>query len=414
MDREIPAEQLRSTRRRRIALAVLAVTIAALGYCAVGAWLRPTVARRDLRVAAVETGPIESTLEAAGAVVPLEERLVTSPAEGTLLAVLHRAGEQVTAGEPIVTLDMSGLAVERNTRAQQLALKANQRRQAQLAAEHKLADLDAGLKKQKLSLAFLDAKREQAETLSRDGLASKEALLAAALEVDLARATLENIEAQAANTRATVDAELQGIGLEVGILERELRELDEKLAYRSAASASAGTLTFTLTDPGTRVHAGDVLARVSDLTAFRVRATVSDVHVSRFEAGMPARVHVDGAVLGGRVTTVLPAVENGAVSFVVDLDEPAHAGLRASRRVDVEVVVDRREKTLIVRRGPGIPGTGAQKLFVVNGDRAERRPVTIGLMNIDWCEIVSGVGPGDELILSDTRPFDSFDVLAIR
>jgi HlyD family secretion protein len=265
-----------------------------------------------------------------------------------------------------------------------------------------------------LSLAFLDAKREQTDKLSREGLASQEALLAATLEVELARTTLENIEAQATNTRATVEAELQGIGLEVGILERELRELDEKLAYRSAASATAGTLTFTLTEPGTRVHAGDVLARVSDLSAFRVKATVSDVHVSRFEAGMPARIHVDGAVLGGRVATVLPAVENGAVSFLVDLDDPAHAGLRASRRVDVEVVLDRREKTLIVRRGPGIPGPGEQKLFVMNGDRAERRPVTVGLVNLDWCEIVSGAAAGDELILSDTRSWESFDVLAIR
>ena len=50
----------------------------------------------------------------------------------------------------------------------------------------------------------------------------------------------------------------------------------------------------------------------------------------------------------------------------------------------------------------------------MKGDRAERRDVTVGLMNLDWCEIVSGVSPGDELILSDTRVWDSIDVLALR
>lgn len=414
MDREIPASEIRSAWRRRILVGVVLATVAVVGYGAIGVWLRPTVSRRELRIGHVETGSIESTLQAAGTVVPLEERLVSSPADATLLTVLHHAGDRVAAGEPILTLDMSGLAVERNTRAQQLALKGNERRRAQLAADHKMSDLEAELRKQRLSLAFLGAKKEQTDRLGQDGLASREALMAAKLEVDLAQATLDNLEAQAENTKAAVRAELDGIGLEVGILEREVAELDSKLAYTKASSAVGGTLTFTLTEPGTRVHAGDVLARVSDLTTFRVKATVSDTHASRVETGMPAKVHVDGAVIGGRVSTVLPAVENGSVSFLVEPDDPRHPGLRASRRVDVEVVVERREHTLVVRRGPGILGTGAQRMFVVQGDRALRRPVTVGLMNLDWCEIVAGAVAGDELILSDTRVWDSVDALALR
>ncbi len=414
MDRELPADELRSAKRKKIAIAVGVVAVAAAGYWTLGAWLRPTVDRRDLRLAHVEAGSIESTLEAAGTVVPLEERLVTSPAEASLLRVLHRAGDHVAAGEPILVLDVSGLEVERNTKAQQLALKVNEGHRAELAGQHKLDDLEADMRRQKLSLAFLNAKREQTERLSVDGLASREALMAARLEVDLAQATLDNVFAQAANQKKAVAAELEGVGLEIGILKREVGELDAKLAHAKAASDVGGTLTFTLTEPGARVHTGDVLARVSDLSAFRVKATVSDTHAASVEVGMPAKVRVDGQVIGGRVSTVLPAVENGTVSFLVDPDDPGNASLRASRRVDVEVVVDRHEKTLVVRRGPGITGTGAQRLFVIKGDRAERRDVTVGLMNLDWCEIVSGASPGDELILSDTRVWDSIDVLALR
>jgi HlyD family secretion protein len=414
MDRELPAAEIRSAKRRKVAVAVVALAAAGAGYWALGSWLRPTVDRRDLRLAHVETGSIDSTLEAAGTVIPLEERLVTSPADATLLRVLHRAGDRVAPGEPILVLDVSGLEVERNTLAQQLAIKGNEARRAELASQHKLEGLEADQRRQRLSLAFLGAKRDQTEVLGKDGLASREALMAARLEVDLAKETLDSIEAQAKNARAAAAAELDGIALELGILKRELAELDRKLAFAKATSASGGTITFTLTEPGTRVHAGDVLARISDLSSFRVRATVSDMHASRIEAGMPAKVRVDGQTIGGRVTTVLPAVENGSVSFLVDPDNPSHPGLRASRRVDVEVVVDRREKTLVVRRGPGITGTGAQRLFVVKGDRAERRDVTVGLMNLDWCEIVSGVSAGDELILSDTRLWNSFDALALR
>ena len=143
MDRELPAGELRSAKRKKIAIAVGLLAVAAAGYWALGAWLRPSVDRRDLRLAHVEAGSIESTLEAAGTVVPLEERLVTSPAEASLLRVLHRAGDHVAAGEPILVLDVSGLEVERNTKAQQLALKVNEGHRAELAGQHKLDDLEA-------------------------------------------------------------------------------------------------------------------------------------------------------------------------------------------------------------------------------------------------------------------------------
>src|SRR5262245_59492720 len=98
MDREIPASEVRSAKRRRIAVGAVLVMGAAAAYLSIGAWLRPSVSRRDLTLAQVEAGSIESTLQAAGTVVPLEERLVAAPADATLLAVLHHAGDRVTAG----------------------------------------------------------------------------------------------------------------------------------------------------------------------------------------------------------------------------------------------------------------------------------------------------------------------------
>ena len=47
---------------------------------------------------------------------------------------------------------------------------------------------------------------------------------------------------------------------------------------------------------------GDVLARIADLTAFRVEATVSDVHAGRSHVGMPARVAAGERMLHGPVS----------------------------------------------------------------------------------------------------------------
>ena len=66
MDREIPASELRSVKRRRLIVAGVLLAGGVAGYFSLGAWLRPSVARRDLQLGKVETGAIESTLQAAG------------------------------------------------------------------------------------------------------------------------------------------------------------------------------------------------------------------------------------------------------------------------------------------------------------------------------------------------------------
>lgn len=414
MDRPIEPSQLRRTRTKRIVVAGIAVVGLTVAYVMLASWISPSVSRSDLRLAKVEVGTVDATLEAAGTVVPLEERLVTSPGDARVLRVLHRAGDSVRAGEPILELDPSGLKLEWSKLEQQLALQRNLQRRARLEAQQRLNDLEAEKKRQGLAAAFARVKRDQAERLHMDGLVSQETLLAARLEVGQADATLEKLEKSLQNTAATSEAELDGIGLQVGILEREKELAAARVAQTNASSDTAGTVTFAISEPGAQVHAGEILARLSDLTAFRVRATLSDQHAARIETGMPARVRADGRTLLGHVATVLPSVENGAVALLIDLDAPDDAALRSNRRVDVEVVVDRRERALCVARGPAISGAGTQDIFVVHGDIAERREIEVGLVNMDTCEIKSGLSEGDTVVVSDMKRWQSVGALGLR
>jgi len=55
----------------------------------------------------VEAGAVDATISASGTVVPEVEQVVTSPVEARVLRILTRAGAKLTAGQPIVTLDVS-------------------------------------------------------------------------------------------------------------------------------------------------------------------------------------------------------------------------------------------------------------------------------------------------------------------
>ena len=57
---------------------------------------------------------------------------------------------------------------------------------------------------------------------------------------------------------------------------------------------------------------------------------------------------------------------------------------------------------------------GRTTVFVVEGQTARRRPVVVGLSNMQWCELTEGVSEGDELIVSDTRLWEQIDSLVLR
>ena len=59
-----------------------------------------------------------------------------------------------------------------------------------------------------------------------------------------------------------------------------------------------GVLTWVLPEVGATVRKGDVLARVADLSAYRVVATISDVHASKLAAGMRTHVKLDETTAG--------------------------------------------------------------------------------------------------------------------
>jgi HlyD family secretion protein len=67
-----------------------------------------------------------------------------------------------------------------------------------------------------------------------------------------------------------------------------------------------------------------------------------------------------------------------------------------------------------VANGPAFKGASAQDVFVINGDKAEKRAVHIGLTNFDFVEIKDGLKLGDVVITSDMSEYKNSSELTIK
>ncbi len=414
MDRPIPVrELLQKARRRLFGWIAGAVALLALAFILPG-WVTLSLPRSQLRTAIVERGAIDATLTASGLVLPEHEFVVTSPGPSRVLQTLHQPGDTVAAGEPILSLDQgeARLLVERLER--QVALKDNERAQARVDLENRLNELNGQAAIKKLELESLTFEAERNRKLAAAGVISGDAARKSDTDLERCRIEVEQLAAAIKNAERGLEVRLRALDLEHDILVHERRDAQRALLQGSAASVRGGVLTWVLSGEGVSVVRGDELARVADLSTFKVEATISDVHAARIRAGQPVLVQVGDLSLPGTVSKVHPKVENGIVRLDVALGKPDHALLRPNLRVDVHVITERREGTLTVRRGSIIVIDGGHALFRVRGNEGVRRNIKLGITNFESTEILEGLEEGDEVILSDMSDYANRKEIRIR
>lgn len=406
MDREIDPTFRRRQIVRRTLVALVTVACVTAGIVWLPGWLKPSLARTQIRTARVETGALEATITASGTVVPEIEQVLSSPVNARVLRILKRPGAVLAKGEPILELDLNEarLAIEKLN--QQIELKQNQQAKAKLDLENTLIDQRSRWEIKQLEYKSAQASSARNRTLNREGLLSEERLREIELIEEKARFELKQIEETQRNAQQSTKTQLEGLALEMKTLHQEREEAARQLELATAKADRNGVLTWVINEEGATVQKGALLARIADLRSFRVEANVSDVHASRLAAGLPVKVKLnETATLDGEVARINPTVTNGVITLVVNLADKANTQLRSNLRVDVFIVTDRKERVLRIKKGPFASGEGLRDVFVIRGDVALKTPVRLGLVGAEHYEAVQGLLEGDEVIISDMTDF---------
>ena len=405
MDRELDQSYRRKRLAQRSLIALVIVALSSGLFFWLPGWLKPSVSRARIRIARVDSGALEATITAAGTVVPEFEQVLSSPVNARVVKILKRPGAVLAQGEPILQLDLneSRLAIEKLN--QQLALKQNEQTKTQLNFENTLNDLQSRLEIKQLEYKATQATTARNRTLNREGLLAEERLREIELAEEKARFEVKQLEESKRNAQQNTQTQLARLTLERKTLEQERTEAQRQLELATTKADRAGVLTWVVNEEGATVEKGAVLARIADLRSFRVEATVADLHANRLAVGQSVIVKINERELAGNVARINPAVTNGIITLVVNLQDKANELLRSNLRVDVLIATERKDRVLRLRKGAFANSGNTSEVFVVRGDAAVKTSVKLGLASFDHYEVVQGLLEGDEVIISDMTEY---------
>ncbi|MGI4873650.1 MAG: efflux RND transporter periplasmic adaptor subunit [Janthinobacterium lividum] len=406
MDRVISSTTQRHHQLRRWLLGFgggAALVAATLGLRAV---VQPSLRRSDILTAAVETGDVDAALTAAGTVIPGREAVITSPIQSTIRRVALVVGARVQPGQTIVELDKDLAASTLAKLDDEQLRNQNKNSQLQLTLARALTDLQAQQQAQALKVSSLQSTLRDEQHLLTIGGGTAEAVRQAELNLRTARLEATRLQQQLANQHQANAADRRELGYTVSMQQRSIREQADKLRQADISSQQPGVLTWVNDNLGATVQAGDALARVADLSRFRVRATIADAYADQLHPGDAVLVRLGpGTDLRGTVASISPAVDKGVVTFYATLQDDHHPALRANLRADVFVVTRAHRAVLRLHNGPFYQGGQEQPVFVLAGGRAVRRVVHFGDSNTDYVQVLSGLNKGEEVVVSDTKGF---------
>ncbi|MBD1362363.1 HlyD family efflux transporter periplasmic adaptor subunit [Mucilaginibacter sp. ZT4R22] len=414
MDQLIEREVTARKKKKGIMIGIIAVLVLAGSIWLMRATLKSSIKRSEITTAVVEMGSVENTLNATGEVLPEFEEILTSPINASIKNVVMDAGNKVQAGQSILTLDKSASQTEFEKINFQMQSKRNEIAKLKLDLNKSFFDIQSNNDIKQLRISNLADAVENAKRLFKAGGGTREGIEQAELNLKVAQLEKKQLENEIKSKQQTMQIEIKEAEIALAIQQNDLSGLQRKLQLANIIATRSGVVTYVNKNIGATVHEGDALARIADLSSFKVNGSISDSYMDQLRNGMPVIVRINEVQMKGHVVNVYPSIQNSIVTFDVQLDERNNKQLRPNQKVDVYLITDVRSKTMRVANGAAFKGPADQDIFVLNGGKAERRSVHIGLTNFDFVEIKDGVKPGDVVITSDMSEFKNAKELTLK
>jgi len=414
MDTEITAEVVQQKRKKGIIYGFIAVAIIVVCIMLIRAWLGSSVNASEISTGKVEIGNVENTLNATGEVLPEFEEVITSPINASIKNVVSDAGGKVKAGQSILTLDKSASENDYAKMKFQLETKKNEISKLKLDLEKSYYDIQSNNDIKQLRIGNLTDAVENAKRLYKAGGGTREDIEQAELNLKVAQLEKKQIENEIKSKQKTMQLEEKEAEIAAAIQQNDLNELQRKLNLANVVATRSGVVTYVNKNIGANIKEGETLARIADLSSFKVSGSLSDNYLDQLHNGMPVIVRFNDIELRGNVSNVYPSVQNGIITFDVQLEERNNKQLRPNMKIDVYLVTAVHNKVLRVANGPAFKGASPQDIFVLSNGKAEKRSVHTGLSNFDFVELKDGVKPGDVVITSDMTEFKNSKELTVK
>ncbi len=198
------------------------------------------------------------------------------------------------------------------------------------------------------------------------------------------------------------DGDFEKIKYEMEALEAAFNLASLELDYTQIRAPIEGVVAERFVKLGNTISEGDALFKVTSLDPLVAYLHVPEREYRHISPGQPVGIEIDALAdetIVAAVSRVSPIVDpqTGTFKITVEIVDKTRR-IKPGMFGRIGVIYDVHENALQIPRSAIIEDQGAASVFVIDGDRATRRPVSTGFSNRGMVEITNGLQDGEQVV----------------
>ena len=375
----------------------------------------PTVSTRAVRTTLAEEGILNATKSATVTIEPLQESSVAAGATGRVDAILKREGEQVEAGEVVITLGQSSARLQLENA--QLALEAARinLEKAERATGEGGGQLALQVRSAQSNYDILQRQYEESEALFAAGGVAKTELDNLGSQLTQAEANLVQLQNSLAQNQRAGGEDLSLLRVQVSQAQTSLSQARDALAETEVEAPFAGEIADILTEQGEFLSAGSPAFRLVSTERQLGRFSVPPADARALIRQKEVFFRYQGLDYAATVIRSSSAPNNQRLvditAEIYESDTPIPAGTVAQLSYDTSAGTG-----VLVPSASIVAQAGTSYVYLAVDGVAQRQAVRV-LQEVSGQAAVEGLDAGSEIIFplpSDLRNGAAIRVLGER
>lgn len=384
-------------------------------------------AKPVFKIAEVTQGPISVNISATGVVEPNFKVEVKSKASGEVLSFPMLEGDKIKKGTLLLQLDKSDEKRNVDKAQADLSSATAKLRKAETALTLQKTKYETDLKTSQsevqsaiTNLKDSEDKFKRQIDLFKQKVVSQESLDSAQTLYKVNQQNLIQAESQFQAAKDSVhditmkENEVELVNTEVIRARIALEEVEERLEETEIFAPITGVIIEKLVEEGQIIasgisnNGGTALATLADMSRLFIIADIDETDIGSIKIGHKVTITADAfsdRKFKGLVKRIAPQglVENSITIFKVKIEVLGKGRkiLKPMMSANIDIVTEHVENTVFTSRAGIRDGEQGKFAMVLKEDKPEKIAVQTGIRNPIHVQIVSGLIPGDQVILGD-------------
>jgi HlyD family secretion protein len=405
----------KNNKKKKLLLIIPIILI--LGYLIFAAFTKKktfNVKRAEITINTVESDYFEDFILFQAKVTPLNSMLVNVIEGGSVQEIYVENGAMVTKGQPLVRLYNPNTELTYMQQETSIIEQINNLNKAKLD----LRNQELNLAKDLIAIEhdYLDAENlyNLNKKLFEQEILAKNEWKVTQENYRFQKERMQIIKQSVTKEKQANQIQIGQLNQSIGIMNQSLSILRKNKNNFLITAPLSGRLSSFEPILGKTFTQGNSIGTIDVMQGYKLVADVDEFYLNRIAEGQKGSVDFNNEKVEVQITKVIPEVKNGR--FIVELNfiNQKDLDLKQGISFGVRINLSEKVKTIVLTKGGFYQDTSGKWIFVVNGNKAERRNIKLGRENPLYYEVLEGLKPNDRVITSSYQDYKDVEILNIE